>query len=200
MASEEKSQVRKRSLETKEEGKVKRKRSRNHKKKTKKKKQTTSLSRCVSGVTLTLTLTLTTSLSRCVPGALEKVSDFMGMKNMSEKMKKIKNRNYNFEQVVTAFKKGSHFRSEKVLCSTFDPLFVDPEHIFLCQICSVHVDDHTLHDNFHSVVLFDNKIFDINIEKHLFLTKDNLNRCCLGDKWVYDHCSRIKRFSVKKEC
>lgn len=177
MASEEKSQVKKRSRETKEEGKIKKKRSRKQKKK---KKQNTSL-------------------SRCVPGCLAKVADYMGIKTISEKMKKIKNRNFNFEQVVTAFTKDSDFQSHKVLCSTFDPLLADPEQIFILQICSVHVDNHTLRDNFHCVTLFDNKIFDLNIEQPLFLTKDNLDRCCLGDEWVYDRCSRVKRLSINKK-
>ena len=178
MASEEKSQVKKRSRETKEEGKIKKKRSRKQKKK---KKQNTSL-------------------SRCVPGCLaKKVADYMGIKTISEKMKKIKNRNFNFEQVVTAFTKDSDFQSHKVLCSTFDPLLADPEQIFILQICSVHVDNHSLRDNFHCVTLFDNKIFDLNIEQPLFLTKDNLDRCCLGDEWVYDRCSRVKRLSINKK-
>lgn len=172
MASEEKSQVKKRSRE--KEGKIKKKRSRKQKKKKKQK----------------------ISLSKCVPGCLAKVADYIGIKTISEKMKKINDRNYNFEQVVTTFTKDSDFQSHKVLCSTFDPLLVDPEHIFLVQICSVHVDNHSLRDNFHSVTLFDNKIFDLNIEQPLPLTKDNLDRCCLGDEWVYDHCSRVKRFSI----
>ena len=177
MSSEGKSQVKKRSREPKEEGKIKKKRSRKQKKN---KKQNISV-------------------SRCVPECLAKVADYMGITTISEKMNKIKDRNFNFEQVVIAFTKDSDFQSRKVLCSTFDPLLVDPEHVFLLQICSVHVDNHSLRDNFHSVTLFDNKIFDLNIEQPLPLTKDNLDRCCLGDKWVYDHCSRVKRLSINKK-
>ena len=139
-----------------------------------------------------------TSFSKCVPGSLAKVSDYIGIEGISEKMKAIEHRNHNFEKVVRIFVTNSDFQVRKIHCDKFDPLLVNPKHIFLLQLCSVHVDNNAIRDNFHSVALFDNKIFDVNIEQPLSLTKDNLNRCCLGDKWVYHHCSRVKQFFVKK--
>ena len=174
MASEEKTKTRKRSREVQE---PKRKRVRSRKKK--KKPQTISF-------------------SRCVPGCLLKVSEYIGMTIVSEKMKEIQNRNFPFERVVKFFSKNSGFQNRRISCPKFDPLLVDPEQIFLLQLCSVRVDNPNILDNFHSIALFDNKIFDVNIEQPLSLTKDNLNRCCLGDEWVYHHCSRVKQILIKK--
>ena len=140
----------------------------------------------------------TISVSRGVPGCLLKVSDYIGTKTVSEKMKNVEKKNYDFEKVVRIFVTNLDFQVRKIHCDKFDPLLVNPKHIFLLQLCSVHVDNNAIRDNFHSVALFDNKIFDINIEQPLSLTKDNLNRCCLGDKWVYHHCSRVRQFFIKK--
>jgi hypothetical protein len=174
VASEEKTKTRKRSREVQE---PKRKRVRSRKKK--KKPQTISF-------------------SRCVPGCLLKVSDYIGTKTVSEKMKDVEKKNYDFEKVVRIFAKTLGVKIQSVLCGKFDPLLVDPEQIFLLQLCSVRVDNPKILDNFHSIALFDNKIFDVNIEQPLSLTKDNLNRCCLGDEWVYHHCSRVRQFFIKK--
>ena len=176
MASEEKPKVRKRSKES-QEPKKKHKRQRKNQKMKKK----------------------VISSSKCVPVCLSKVSDYIGIKDAFEKIKSIEHRNYSFQDVVKIFTNNSDFQVRKVRhCDKFDPLLVNPKDIFLLQLCSVHVDNNAIRDNFHSVALFDNKIFDINIEQPLSLTKDNLNRCCLGDKWVYHHCSRVKQFFVKK--
>ena len=176
MASEEKPKVRKRSEEPQEQ-KKKHKRQRKNQKMKKK----------------------VISSSKCVPVCLSKVSDYIGIKDAFEKLKSIEHRNYSFQDVVKIFTNNSDFQARKVRnCEKFDPLLVNPKDIFLLQLCSVHVDNNAIRDNFHSVALFDNKIFDINIEQPLSLTKDNLNRCCLGDEWVYHHCSRVKQILIKK--
>ena len=137
-------------------------------------------------------------VSRCVPGCLLKLSEYMGLQTIHEKMKKILNRNFHFSQVIVSFTNDSDFKIESIPCNTFDPLLVDPKHIFVLQLCSVHVHNDKVRDNQHSVALFDNKIFDWNIEQPLSLTKDNLDRCCLGgEDWVYKHCSRVKRLSIQ---
>ena len=175
MAAEEKPKIRKRSEEPQE---PKKKRKRQRKKKKLRKRGTSS--------------------SKCIPGCLAKVSDYIGIKDTFEKMKAIERRNYTFQKVVKIFTNNSDFQVRKIHCDNFDPLLVNPKNIFLLQLCSVHVDNNAIRDNFHSVALFDNKIFDVNIEQPLSLTKDNLNRCCLGDEWVYHHCSRVKQFVIKK--
>ena len=137
-----------------------------------------------------------TSIARCVPGCLLKLADFMGLVKISEKMKKIMNRNFDFNQVINTFTNGSDFNTKSISCVKFDPLLVDPGHIFVVQLCSRHVlSDIT--DNSHSVSLFDNKIFDWNFDQPLTLTQDNLDRCCLGEDWVYKHCSRVKSISIQ---
>ena len=140
-----------------------------------------------------------THISRCLPGCLLKVSDYMGLSEQSEKMTKILNRNFDFNQIVGSFTtKDSGFESRKIVVGKkFDPLLVDPGHIYLIQLCSVHVHNNTVFDNFHAVSLFDNKIFDFNFESPLPLTKDNLNRCCLGEDWVYHHCSRVNQICIQ---
>ena len=176
VSSEKKSQTKKRQRKSNEK-KFKIKRSRKKKKKSKNQKIT---------------------VSRCLPGCLLRLSDYMGLFNQSEKMRKIMNRNFGFEQIVQSFTKGSGFKTQKIVQGNkFDPLLVNPGHIYLIQLCSVHVHDNTVTDNFHAVSLFDNKIFDFNFKSPLPLTKDNLNRCCLGEDWVYHHCSRVKQICIQ---
>ena len=139
-----------------------------------------------------------TTISRCVPGCLFKLSCFMGLSKISEKLQKVLNRNFDFEKVIFSFTKDSDFKSEHIPCENFNPLLVDSGHIFVLQICSVYVPNKKIVDNSHSVCLFDKKIFDWNFEKPLSLTKDNLDRCCLGgEDWVYEHCSRVRKISTK---
>ena len=177
MSSEEKVQNRKRSRK-KEKVIKKKKRCR------KKKKSKTSRN---------------TTISRCVPGCLLKLSHYMGLSKISEKMKKVLNRNFDFDKVVLSFTKDSDFQSERIPCDNFNPLLVDSGHIFVLQLCSVYVHNKNVVDNLHSVCLFDNKIFDWNSKDPLSLTKDNLDRCCLGgEDWVYKHCSRVRKIFIKK--
>ena len=50
-------------------------------------------------------------------------------------------------------------------------------------------------DNSHAICIFDQLIFDVNLECPLRLNADNLNRCCLGDLWVYDSPVKIEEFT-----
>ena len=120
--------------------------------------------------------------SKCVPECILKVSDYIGTTTVSEQMKEIEMKNYDFdfEKIVRFFTKNLGLKSQSVSCYKFDPLLVDPEDIYLLRLCLVRVDNYRIRDNFHSITLFDNKICDVDIEQPLSLTKDNLNRCCLS--------------------
>ena len=136
VASEEKSQTKKRQRQSNEKRfKIKRSRKKKRSKKSKK-----------------------VHISRCLPGCLLKVSDYMGLSEQSEKMTKILNRNFGFNQIVQSFTKGSGFQSRKIVTGEkFDPLLVNPGHIYLIQLCSVHVHNNSALDNYLYNTLFINR-------------------------------------------
>ena len=127
-----------------------------------------------------------------------KLADFMDLTTIYNKMKKILDRNFDFEKVIVAFTKGSPFNNKPIPCHTFDPLSVDPGNIFVVQLCSRHLLSGVT-DNSHAVALYNNKIFDVNFDQPLTLTQDNLNRCCIGEDWGYKHCSRVKLISIPSD-
>jgi hypothetical protein len=71
--------------------------------------------------------------------------------------------------------------------------------MFFVQICAVHQQKSKSFDNTHSICVFNNLIFDFNMEDSLQLNKFNLDACCVGGScWVYHHSSRVVCFTPKK--
>ena len=77
-----------------------------------------------------------------------------------------------------------------------DPYKSDPDKLYLVQVCSHFNGDK---DNSHCVVIFNNKLYDINYTTPLPLTTDNLDLCCLGEDWKFHHVSRSVSFVPTKK-
>ena len=87
------------------------------------------------------------------------------------------------------------FQNRKKTSVTFNPLRdAKRTNLYFMQIRSRHVHTGDV-DNSHAICIFDQLIFDVNIECPLRLNADNLDLCCLGDLWVYDSPVRVEEFT-----
>ena len=71
---------------------------------------------------------------------------------------------------------------------------VNHRNITCVQLCgapdSSKFFDQSFQDGNHSICLHDHLIFDSNQKETLPLTMDNLDLCCLGEKWIFHHIVR----------
>ena len=118
----------------------------------------------------------------------------MNLKIHSNKMFNLMNNSTPFGRCVNSFLGCGGFtfgdRSLK------DPLKSEPGKLYLVQVSS-HLNGIT--DNSHCIVIYNNKLYDINHTTPLPLTKDNLDLCCLGDDWKFHHVSRSVSFRPTKK-
>ena len=138
---------------------------------------------------------------KCVPGCLLLCVRYMGLRKHTKQMEKLLNENFLFEQVVKKFHKTKGFSRHHVTASNFNPVIdTDPGSLYLIQLSSQCDDDPISTDNFHCVTIFDELIFDNNIQTPLSLTPENLDKCCVGGpSYVFHHCSRVVRFTPTKK-
>lgn len=81
----------------------------------------------------------------------------------------------------------------------FDLLQCEPAELVVAQICAApfqKFNDCATHDNQHSIVVTRRKIFDANMDGPIVLSKDNLNKCCVGGpEFFFHHVSRAFRYT-----
>ena len=140
----------------------------------------------------------TTIANNCVPGCLLLCVQYMGLDKHTQKMTELFNRNLRFNDVLHCFEKMKGFERRKVKGKKpFDPVTdTDPGNLYVIQISSQFEDISQSEDNCHCISIFDGRIFDNNIQTPLELSKDNLNKCCVGGpSYVFHHCSRVVQFA-----
>lgn len=110
----------------------------------------------------------------------------MNLTTHHEKMLNLMDNSATFSECVSSFLGCKGF----VFCDRDlkNPLESDPRKVYLIQIAS-HFNGRV--DNTHSIVIFNHKLYDVNHPTPLSLTKDNLDLCCVGDDWKFDHISRV---------
>ena len=139
-----------------------------------------------------------TSLLSCTFTSVKLAFAYMGLSKKLAKLSQAGNFYANpFCQVSKAVQRVKGFKCKIIRNSSasFNPLRdVQRKRLYLIQIRAKNT--HTGNtDNFHAISIFDNLIFDVNIQDPLPLTRDSLNRCCLGDdSWVYDASVRVAMF------
>lgn len=130
----------------------------------------------------------------CFSGALLMFVKDMNMKIHYNKMFHLMKTSATFNQCVNSFLGCGGFafgdRSLK------DPFKSEPGKLYLVQVSSHFNGDN---DNSHCIVIFNNKLYDINHTTPLPLTKDNLDLCCIGDDWKFHHVSRSVSFLPSKK-
>ena len=72
-----------------------------------------------------------------------------------------------------------------------DPLLAFPDKLYLVQITS-HLNGRL--DNSHAVVIYNQKLYDINHTTPLSLTKHNVDLCCVGAEWKFHDICRVTTF------
>ena len=135
---------------------------------------------------------------KCVTGCLLLCVHYMGLRKHTEQMKKLLNKNLLFEQVLSKFQQAKGFVRHRVVDPfNFKPVVdTDPESLYVVQLSSQCDGNPESKDNFHCVSIFNKLIFDNNIETPLPLSKENLDKCCVGGpSYVFHHCSRVVRFT-----
>ena len=117
---------------------------------------------------------------------------YMDLRTNVKKFTTLSKMNKRFQSVLQSVKGFNR----KPLNSSFNPVRdSEPIKLYLIQITSKHTGDVTSQmstDNSHSVAVFNNMIFDHNFKTPLQLSKDNLNKCCVGgSSYVFKYCSRV---------
>ena len=129
----------------------------------------------------------------CVAGALIKFSDFTGLQKQRNTMIRLQEKSPTVGECLSVWLKCRGFvLKEGKLENPFD---AEPELLYLLQISAEYNGNF---DNSHCVSLYKNLIFDINHSDPLPLTTDNLDLCCLGNKWKYHHISKCHIFQPNK--
>ena len=141
------------------------------------------------------------SLNECAPGSLLKAFRYMGLQRNTTKFTTVLKRNLRFRSVVDCV---TGFTKKPLTAKTFNPVTdTEPNILYLIQITSTFtgdVESKRSKDNSHSISVFNNLIFDHNIQNPLPLTKVNVNKCCVGGRsYVFKHCSRVVEFTPTKQ-
>ena len=134
-------------------------------------------------------------LNPCVAGALYKFSNHMNLP-CKRKMFTLIQQSPSFGECVNSFLKCRGFEAikSKSLCNIIKDTV--PDNVYLVQISARFKNSY---DNSHCIVIYNNKLYDINHTNPLPLTKDNLDLCCLGDDWKFHHVSRSVSFRPTKK-
>ena len=101
-------------------------------------------------------------------------------------------------QLMQSVKGFQHYKW-KSPASTFDPV----SHVLFEQMYFIQIRAKSnrtgFTDNTHAICIFHNLIFDVNHVRPLQLTRDNLDRCCVGNpEWVYDASVKVSLFIPTK--
>lgn len=136
-------------------------------------------------------------LNECVPGSMLKVFRYLGLQKNIKKFTTVVKKNLRFHKVVDCV---VGFTKESPTTKTFNPVTdTEPNTLYLIQITSRFIGDvksNRSTDNSHCISVFNNLIFDHNIQNPLPLTKISLNKCCVGGtSYVFYHCSRVVKFT-----
>ena len=140
-----------------------------------------------------------TSGASCAAGCLLKFYEYAGLTQAKLLSRWASASRPQFGKCVAWVRGHKGFTQSKPEADTFNILTVDPTSMFFVQICAVHQQKSQSFDNTHSICVFNNLIFDFNMEDSLQLNKSNLDACCVGGScWVYHHSSRVVCFTPKK--
>jgi len=139
----------------------------------------------------------------CTSGCVTQALTYMGLADKTVKFKFASNRIVErpFTQVLQLMQsvKGFTHYKWKSPATTFDPVkHVLFEQMYFMQIrAKSNRTGYT--DNTHAICVFHKLIFDVNHVRPLQLTRENLDRCCLGNpEWVYDCTVRLSLFTPTK--
>ena len=140
-------------------------------------------------------------LNECVPGCMLKVFRYLGLQKNIKRFTTVVKKNLRFHKVVDCV---VGFTKEYTTAKTFNLVTdTEPNTLYLIQIASKFIGDvksNRSTDNSHCISVFNNLIFDHNIQNPLPLTKINVNKCCVGGtSYVFYHCSRIAKFTPTEQ-
>ena len=154
----------------------------------------------------------------CAPCSVMSALSYIGAENNEEKIRsKLKELQQqindeddvpmDFMKTIDEFKKSRGFRElrrpKAFHRASYDLLSRDKGYFIVAQICAApedHFHNIDYHDNAHSIVVTRGNIFDANMKGPLTLSKDNLDKCCVGGtRYRFHHLSRVYEFLPTKK-
>ena len=123
--------------------------------------------------------------SSCTRDCLVKFFGYVGLDTFRDKFNLILHKNPGMSACIKIMRSMGKFCHENK--PSFDILqcTIKCNALHLCQIRAVHIDTTDV-DNSHAICVFNNLIFDANIDSPLEMSRENLNRCCVGgSSWIY---------------
>ena len=140
------------------------------------------------------------ALPGCIPCCIMKFYSYVGMVRHSNLVRRLWENGYTRwgYYVDFIYRKRGFKMSRPSSIGLMEDLLAGKKRksLFLLQISSINVTNQSL-DNTHAICVFNNLIFDANHDRPLSLTRENLDKCCLGDvHWVFHHVSQVRQFSL----